>query len=58
MEGETKEVSDNDFSNDVNSSNSDATGDKEFADTTEKPSTEEEMRACKYCKYQAPDWPV
>ena len=49
--------SDNEFTTDVVSSNFDAST-EEMANATEKPLTEDEMRFCKHCDYQAPDWPV
>ena len=57
MEEETGINSENEFSNDVVTSNFDSSA-AEFAKTTEQPLTDEEMRNCKYCSYQAPDWPV
>ena len=57
MEEETVINSENEFSNDVVTSNFDSSA-AEFAKTTEQPLTDEEMRNCKYCSYQAPDWPV
>jgi hypothetical protein len=47
MEAESVNTSENDISNDVPSLAAD-----------EEASTEEEMRCCKQCNYQAPDWPV
>ena len=57
MEEERVIQSENEFSNDVVTSNFDSS-DAEFAKTTEQPLTDEEMRNCKYCSYQAPDWPL
>lgn len=47
MEAESVNTSENDISNDVPSLAAD-----------EEASTEEEMRCCKHCNYQAPDWPM
>ena len=50
MEAESVNTSENDISNDYVPSLA--------ADESEEASTEEEMRCCKHCNYQAPDWPV
>jgi hypothetical protein len=53
---ESVEKSENQFSNDVSSNF--VSSDTELAKEIEQPLTDEKMRNCKYCNYQAPDWPV